>query len=105
MRDPVADISFLITAFLALASSVIALWRTQRKNLLQVTRWQDRLFGLPADPEHGLPHQPGLFEQVNTIQKQLEKIQQTLGPNNGKSILDKVSRLENYINSLERSQQ
>lgn len=62
------------------------------------SRFIDRVVGVPADPKTGQKEVPGIFERLDHQDTVLETIRHEVEFNNGSSVKDAVTRVENKLN-------
>lgn len=110
-----------VGALLGGAGGGYVLWAAHRKTVRNRERFEDRLFGVPADPSNGTPASPGIFDLIGslttsvqaltesdaTLQSAVTNIQEDLGEiktltqqlkrNGGHSLLDKVLVIDSKL--------
>ncbi len=114
---PVAEVSYMAEAAAAtvgVSAGVYAFWRAHLRTARQRRRFDDKLFGVPFDPETGVPSTPGIFErfdQITTAVEQLHEqvtsmesdltevktLTQQLRRNGGSSVFDTVHRVADSL--------
>ena len=63
------------------------------------SRFIDRVIGVPADPKTGQKEIPGIFERLDHQDTVLETIRHEVEFNNGSSVKDAVTRVEEKIDN------
>lgn len=91
--------------------AIYGMWAAHRKTVRSRERFEDRLFGVQEDRAKGLDAVPGIFARFDTLSTSLASVQSTvsciqselaevkeltkqLRPNGGKSLADRVIRIE-----------
>lgn len=77
-------------------------WRRGWPAIQEMTRFKDRIMGVPANPRTGQHYEPGIFERLDRQDTMLQRIQAEVEDNHGGSLKDGVKDVRRQVASIEK---